>query len=35
MLFRYGYSGKEQLFPTGLGLPGATESLLTQYNELF
>jgi hypothetical protein len=27
-------SGKEQLFPTGLGLPGATESLLTQYNEL-
>lgn len=27
-------SGKEQLYPTGLGLPAATESLLTQYNEL-
>ncbi|MBV6879093.1 polysaccharide biosynthesis tyrosine autokinase [Epilithonimonas ginsengisoli] len=27
-------SGKEQLFPTGLGLPGATETLLSQYNEL-
>lgn len=27
-------SGKEQLFPTGLGLPTATEALLSQYNEL-
>ena len=27
-------SDKEQLFPTGLGLPEATESLLSQYNEL-
>lgn len=26
--------GKEQLFPTGLGLPAATETLLTQYNDL-
>lgn len=27
-------SGKEQLYPTGLGIPGATEALLSQYNEL-
>ncbi|PZU84827.1 MAG: tyrosine protein kinase [Chryseobacterium sp.] len=27
-------NGKEQLFPTGLGLANATESLLSQYNEL-
>lgn len=27
-------SGKEQLYPTGLGLPATTEKLLTQYNEL-
>lgn len=27
-------SGKEQLFPTGLGMPQATETLLAQYNEL-
>lgn len=27
-------SGKEQLFPTGLGLPTATEALLSEYNEL-
>ncbi|MPS73215.1 MAG: polysaccharide biosynthesis tyrosine autokinase [Chryseobacterium sp.] len=26
-------SGKEQLFPIGLGMPGATEALLSQYNE--
>ena len=27
-------SGKEQLFPTGLGLSSATETLLGQYNEM-
>ncbi len=27
-------TGKEQLFPTGLGIPNATEALLSQYNEL-
>lgn len=27
-------TNKEQLYPTGLGLPPATESLLSQYNEL-
>lgn len=27
-------SGKEQLFPTGLGMPEATETLLRQYNEM-
>lgn len=27
-------SGKEQLFPTGLGMPEATEALLRQYNEM-
>lgn len=27
-------TGKEQLFPTGLGLSGATEELLSKYNDL-
>lgn len=27
-------SEKEQLYPTGLGLPAATETMLSQYNEL-
>ena len=27
-------NGKEQLFPTGLGLPGAIETLVNHYNEL-
>ncbi|MNK85999.1 Tyrosine-protein kinase YwqD [compost metagenome] len=27
-------TGKEQLFPTGLGLSGSTETLLSKYNEL-
>jgi len=31
---RIAESDKEQLYPTGLGLPEATESLLSQYNEL-
>lgn len=33
-LYSKAMSGKEQLFPTGLGLNGATDALLGQYNEL-
>ncbi|UQB67456.1 GumC family protein [Epilithonimonas zeae] len=33
-LYEKAVSGKEQLFPTGLGLNETTESLLGQYNEL-
>jgi len=33
-LYQKAVSGKEQLFPTGLGLNTTTEELLAQYNEL-
>ena len=33
-LYEKAVSGKEQLFPTGLGLNATTEGLLGQYNEL-
>ena len=33
-LYNKAVSGKEQLFPTGLGLNATTEGLLGQYNEL-
>jgi len=33
-LYEKAISGKEQLFPTGLGLNTTTEGLLSQYNEL-
>lgn len=33
-LYNKATSGKEQLFPTGLGLNETTEGLLSQYNEL-
>ncbi|SHK34796.1 GumC family protein [Epilithonimonas mollis] len=33
-VFSMASSGKEQLFPTGLGMPEATEALLRQYNEM-
>ena len=33
-IYNMASSGKEQLFPTGLGIPGATEVLINQYNEM-
>lgn len=34
LLYEMASSGKEQLFPTGLGLSSSTEGLLNRYNEL-